>query len=399
MYHFSNIYKENNKYQFCVGELNIRSDDLNQFNNNFIELRARFQNKKDISKGKIKKITNTCLLLHNKIYNDLINQTKDKKLIKFLRHIEFFSYKNLDETLKFFLGAKCFKDLDNYNYKNLKKNFYYKGHISRKNLDLILINSNKYLRRLFDNAKKGKNKRSDLTISDPLFNRKISRILNTEFKQNGTLQNLKIFFGYEMIVSGAALELSVPGSNWWRKNLNANLKNNLTSYIHTDETLTVPKSIIYLTDVNYKNGPLTFYPGILEKIGIKSNPFANLVSVSIHNAAERNKKFYKYSDLQPMSSTKFRKHFMFLPEQIRLSSHFGWDIKKKSKIEKFIDSKKDFIIGKKGKFAIFDGHNVLHRGGIINNGYRLALQVTFRKKLSKFNFLYNLIKKKIIRKR
>ena len=100
-----------------------------------------------------------------------------------------------------------------------------------------------------------------------------------------------------------------------------------------------------------------------------------------------------------MSSTKFRKHFMFLPEQIRLSSHFGWDIKKKSKIEKFIDSKKDFIIGKKGKFAIFDGHNVLHRGGIINNGYRLALQVTFRKKLSKFNFLYNLIKKKIIRKR
>ena len=38
MYHFSNIYKENNKYEFCAEELNIRSDDLNQFNNNFIEL-------------------------------------------------------------------------------------------------------------------------------------------------------------------------------------------------------------------------------------------------------------------------------------------------------------------------------------------------------------------------
>ena len=31
------------------------------------------------------------------------------------------------------------------------------------------------------------------------------------------MQNLKKFFGYEMIVAGAALELSVPSSTWWRK--------------------------------------------------------------------------------------------------------------------------------------------------------------------------------------
>ena len=68
--------------------------------------------------------------------------------------------------------------------------------------------------------------------------------MSVEFKKNGTLQNLKNFFGYEMIVAGAALELSVPNSNWWRKNSSSNLKNNLTSYIHTDETLTVPKSIL-----------------------------------------------------------------------------------------------------------------------------------------------------------
>ena len=57
------------------------------------------------------------------------------------------------------------------------------------------------------------------------------------------------------------------------------------------------------------------------------------------------------------------------------------------------------MVGKRGMYAIFDGHNVLHRGGILKEGYRLVLQVTFRKKLSKFNFLYNLIKKEIMRKK
>ena len=43
-------------------------------------------------------------------------------------------------------------------------------------------------------------------------------------------------------------------------------------------------------------------------------------------------------------------------------------------------------------YAIFDGHNVLHRGGILKEGYRLVLQVTFRKN-SKIYFLYNFKKR------
>ena len=195
----------------------------------------------------------------------MVKQTKDKKLIKFLKSIEFFSNKNLDETLNFFLKSKYYSDLSNNNYLNLKKKSYYKNFISKKTLDSILVNSNKYFPKLFNNVKKGKNKRSDLTISEPSYNKKISRILNLEFKKNGTMQNLKNFFGYEMIVAGAALELSVPSSTWWRKNFSSNLTNNLTSYIHTDETLTVPKSIIYLTDVNKEKWSFNVLPWSFRK--------------------------------------------------------------------------------------------------------------------------------------
>ena len=124
----------------------------------------------------------------------MVKQTKDKKLIKFLKSIEFFSNKNLDETLNFFLKSKYYSDLSNNNYLNLKKKSYYKNFISKKTLDSILVNSNKYFPKLFNNVKNGKNKRSDLTISEPSYNKKISRILNLEFKKNGTMQNLKNFW-------------------------------------------------------------------------------------------------------------------------------------------------------------------------------------------------------------
>ena len=155
MYHFSNIYKKNKIYKFHYEELNINSDDLNSFNKNFIELKTRFQKKKNIQKIKIKEIIINCNLLHKKIYNDLVKQTKDKKLIKFLKSIEFFSNKNLDETLNFFLKSKYYSDLSNNNYLNLKKKSYYKISF-QKNFRLILVNSNKYFPKLFNNVKKGK---------------------------------------------------------------------------------------------------------------------------------------------------------------------------------------------------------------------------------------------------
>jgi len=398
MYHFSNIYKKNKKYRFNANQLGINNKDLDKFNSCFNILKAKFQKKKEISNFKIKSSFDQCNSIHKKIFNDLVEQTSDKKLIKFLKSIEFFSYKNLEETLNFFLKSKQFKALNNKNYNLLKKNFYYKGYISKKNLELLLNISNKYLPELLRKAKAGKTRRSDLTISDLSFNKKISKILNLEFKKNGVLNNLKSFFGYEMIVAGAALELSIPSSVWWKKNSSSNMAKNLTSYIHTDESLTVPKSIIYLSDVKLSNGPLTFYPNVLKKIGIENNPFAKLVGGTIHNVVLINKKLYKHKDQQPMTSRNLRNHFMCLPEDIRLSSHFGWDIKRNSKIEKLIDSKKDIMLGKKGRFAIFDGYSVLHRGGIINDNYRLVLQVTLRKKLSKLNLLYNLVKKNFYKK-
>ena len=393
MHHFSQIYNNFPKYQDNQNRIEINQKDLVNFNKNFLKIRNKFEKKNACVIEVIQKSIEICYLLHGKIFYKLIQQTEEKQLIKFFKNIENVSINNLKNTFNFYLNSTHFKDRNNKDYKNLKKKNYYKGKLSDKTLQLILDNSKKYIPLLFDKSNKGLNKRSDLTVTDPGFNKIISKILNQEFKKNGTLTNLKSFFGYEMIVTGAALELSSTKSNWWKKNNLSKMENNLTSYIHTDESVSVPKSIIYLSDVNEDNGPLTLYPGVMKKMGIYNNPFANLIGGTMYQVANMNKKFYKFNGLQPMSSKKFEKHFMQIPSSIRLSSHFGWDIKNNSKLEKLIEVSKKTILGKKGSFTIFDGYSLLHRGGILKKNYRIALQVNFRKKISKLQYLKTLLKK------
>ena len=40
--------------------------------------------------------------------------------------------------------------------------------------------------------------------------------------------------------------------------------------------------------------------------------------------------------------------------------------------------------GKPGKFVVFDGSKIFHRGGCIDKGQRLVLQLTFGEKISTF---------------
>jgi hypothetical protein len=78
-----------------------------------------------------------------------------------------------------------------------------------------------------------------------------------------------------------------------------------------------------------------------------------------------------------MGSSNFRKHFMLLPESLRFNSHFGWDILSGSKLENVIADREELMLGAPGKFVVFDGSRLLHRGGLIEEGERLVLQVVF----------------------
>jgi hypothetical protein len=68
---------------------------------------------------------------------------------------------------------------------------------------------------------------------------------------------------------------------------------------------------------------------------------------------------------------------MLLPETLRFNSHFGWDILSGSQLEDVIADSEEVMLGDSGKFVVFDGSRLLHRGGLIEEGERLVLQVIF----------------------
>jgi hypothetical protein len=77
-----------------------------------------------------------------------------------------------------------------------------------------------------------------------------------------------------------------------------------------------------------------------------------------------------------------RTHFMLLPPQLRFNSHFGFDVVPGSEQETRILAKEVTLEGEAGKFLIFDGARLLHRGGLVDSGERVVLQLIFGSKRS-----------------
>lgn len=68
---------------------------------------------------------------------------------------------------------------------------------------------------------------------------------------------------------------------------------------------------------------------------------------------------------------------MRLPECLRFNSHMGWDVAPGSELESSLASNERKMTGPAGTFIAFDGARLLHRGGLMQEGERLALQVIF----------------------
>jgi hypothetical protein len=229
------------------------------------------------------------------------------------------------------------------------------------------------------NASEGKRSREDLSINSGPLIRSIVRALNRDFRKNGVLTSLTVLQRGHVQVVGAALELSVPESTWWKLPADAN-DWPATLYAHVDRSVEAPKSIVYLTDVTAENGPTTCYPGIYENLDISG--VQDLVGRCLETVGSSTQsllhEYYKLQG-QPLLNERFRSHFMKLPKSVRFNSHFGWDVMKNSELEDMMMSRQREVLGPAGTALVFDGSRLLHRGGQIESGERIVLQVVFER--------------------
>lgn len=235
------------------------------------------------------------------------------------------------------------------------------------------------LKQIRANAAAGRLKRDDLSVNSGSIVRALRGVLNREFKAMGVLDVVSAFTGRKLRVTGLALELSVPQATWWKNAIAGLERPPHTLYAHMDETISCPKSIVYLSDVTEQNGPTGCYPGAYEAMQL--NPLQEIIGRVVGTVGTLPdsplKDYYAKQYHQSMNSENFRRHFMRLPECLRFNSHLGWDVLPGSELESRLAATERKMTGPAGTFIAFDGACLLHRGGLMQEGERLALQVIF----------------------
>jgi hypothetical protein len=280
-------------------------------------------------------------------------------------------------------------------YENFKDQKFLQNSISEDGVRKI----NKAISGLVDgfreNAKAGRTKRTELSQNTGLVVRRVVYLLNKEFEKNGILQVMTRYMNKEMVVIGLAVELSVPNANWWKVDYQVYEQVPKTLYFHFDESIAYPKAIVYLTDVNERTGATSCSPNFVKNSDMSHLQFLIGRAITCVGKEDnpRLRSFYDHKYHQTFGCPLFRTDFSSLPDELRFSSHFGWDVIPGSELETFLLKDEQKIVGKAGTFIAFDGGLLPHRGGLILEGDRIALQVIFGEKISIYKRIQNKLKK------
>ena len=261
----------------------------------------------------------------------------------------------------------------------LRNDFYYFGALPRFSVDEMLAIAKPEIEQFRARAAAGQLTREHLSSNTGRPVRDIIRVLNREYRSLGVIDAVSAYMGHRMAVGGLALELSVPQASWWTNAFSGLARAPDTLYAHFDESIVFPKSIVYLSDVTPENGPTSCYRRAYPSLGL--TPLQEIVGRVLSNVGNAPDseltKHYAKRYHQSMSSEGFRRHFMRLPESMRFNSHFGWDVLPDSEAEQELVAREEVMVGPAGTFIVFDGAKLLHRGGMVRQGDRIALQVVF----------------------
>lgn len=375
-------YREHPAFRFDVPSWVLPEDKLALFSESYAALR---QIGASLEGRSFAAMRQDCLHALDGFFSSMRAQSADEYEILFLKELQGECVRLLKEELAWYARppsphfVRLEEDHTRQAAIRMQADRHFIGRLRVAAVDELRDLATKELAQFRANAIAGRLKREDLSVSSGATVRAIRTVLNREFKALGVLDTVSAYTGRKTRVIGLALELSVPQATWWKNAIPGLGRPPQTLYAHLDETISCPKSIVYLSDVTEQNGPTGCYPGAYEAMQL--NPLQEMIGRVVGTVGTRPdsplKDYYAKQYHQSVNSENFRRHFMRLPECLRFNSHMGWDVAPGSELESSLASNERKMIGPAGTFIAFDGARLLHRGGLMQEGERLALQVIF----------------------
>jgi len=271
--------------------------------------------------------------------------------------LAFVPYRNVNNTIVDFISKNgmCILDIDPSYTKAIK--------------DIVM---NKYYEDMVCESKLASHRIvREIGIGDD-----IGDIFKNFFSEYCIVESLSNYQGVDIKFIGAGLEYSHPGQMW--HTYEGSQKK--TEYMHFDYGYYHPKILWYLSDVeSEENGCTKYIPGshLWEKSRFRHSFFRsvqNVFSARYRKLSSKSNNYYAFL----FEDKIFSKALNLFPSSMVGSASFGGFIEDDSEVSSDLLSKEiNFLSSGGGKVIVFDGGRGIHRGALVQKGYRLSMQLCF----------------------
>jgi hypothetical protein len=207
----------------------------------------------------------------------------------------------------------------------------------------------------------------------------VARDIVKEFcEQAGVFEALSAYYGHPYRDLGFAIHLSYSKDTWFRQFDDIGLEMPQTAQMHFDLSFEHPKAMLYLNDVSEKQGPFSVVQ--------KTEPWEWFGSELAFRKEILYGVAYFTAEIHGQTMTgnrsvlripEARRIFVSLPCSLRRLSHAGDHILDGTDLSRQLLRAETRLVGEAGLMPIFAGSHVFHRGGLVTEGERWALQIVF----------------------
>jgi hypothetical protein len=192
----------------------------------------------------------------------------------------------------------------------------------------------------------------------------------------GVEEAVKDYLGEAADPVYVSLQESLPSENWWKQ---PSGQRSGLEYQHLDFDFDMIKTIIYLSNVKIDNGPFKY---------VKDSTTLNYSRawLAFYKCFERQLQSVYGQPMGTNGSYYYRTRFLseeFLRDALHVPpfllgvSHFGDDIAPDTPLNKYLSEHEVPMLSSEGNCLIFDGSRLIHRGGMVDSGSRLVVQIGF----------------------
>lgn len=171
-----------------------------------------------------------------------------------------------------------------------------------------------------------------------------------------------------------SFEYSHDRQTWWKNCYQqAQIPTSPLAYMHYDYATTIPKGMVYLSDVTPTSGAFRYV------LGSHQFPRSTFLTFLYRDLDMEQHKLITFKNDQyyrtRYGTEEARKEILDLPKHFRSTSHFGDDFLDSNPLTAQIQKLEKTFVGKAGSLVLFDGCRGLHRGANVESGERWSLQL------------------------